>query len=225
MTFKNCIDEGVAEGQITEDQANEIKGLFDELETKYNRQMGGAAATAKAAADTSISAKKIAIERKRRAMLQATTWKKINYDLSNYKTALGTPDKNRAALALFEQDQTSKFRSIVQVQQAVQRSATRKMDEFLSTFRRNVVGETRNKAQLKNVVREIFGEETGDASAREMSQAWKASSEYLRARFNAAGGAIPKRMDWGMPQIHDTMRVRQSTYEEWRDFISPRLGS
>lgn len=56
-----------------------------------------------------------------------------------------------------------------------------------------------------------------------MSQAWKASSEYLRTRFNAAGGAIPKRMDWGMPQIHDTMRVRQSTYEEWRDFISPRL--
>ena len=50
MTFKNCIDEGVAEGQITEDQANEIKGLFDELETQYNRQMGGAAATAKAAA-------------------------------------------------------------------------------------------------------------------------------------------------------------------------------
>jgi len=223
MTFKNCIDEGVAEGQITEDQANEIKGLFDELETQYNRQMGGAAATAKAAADTSISAKKIAIERKRRAMLQATTWKKINYDLSNYKTALGTSDKNRAALALFEQDQTSKFRSIVQVQQAVQRSATRKMDEFLSTFRRNVVGETRNKAQLKNVVREIFGEETGDAAAREMSQAWKASSEYLRTRFNAAGGAIPKRADWGMPQIHDTMRVRQSTYEEWRDFISPRL--
>ena len=223
MTFKNCIDEGVAEGQITEGQAKEIKGLFDELETKYNRQMGGAAATAKAAADTSISAKKIAIQRKRRAMLQATTWKKINYDLSNYKTALGTPDKNRAALALFEQDQTSKFRSIVQVQQAVQRSATRKMDEFLSTFRRNVAGETRNKAQLKNVVREIFGEKTGDASAREMSQAWKASSEYLRTRFNAAGGAIPKRMDWGMPQIHDTMRVRQSTYEEWRDFISPRL--
>ena len=38
--------------------------------------MGGAAATAKAAADTSIAAKKIAIERKRRAALQAVTWKK-----------------------------------------------------------------------------------------------------------------------------------------------------
>lgn len=223
MTFKNCIDEGVAEGQITEDQANEIKGLFDELETQYNRQMGGAAATAKAAADTSISAKKAAIERKRRTMLQATTWKKINYDLSNYKTALGAPDKNKAALALYEEDRNSKFRSITQVQKAVTRSATRKMDEFLATFRRNIVGETRNKAQLKNVVREIFGEETGDASAREMAQAWKAASEYLRTRFNAAGGAIAKRVDWGMPQIHDSMSVLKAGYAEWRDFIAPRL--
>jgi len=109
------------------------------------------------------------------------------------------------------------------VQKAVTRSATRKMDEFLATFRRNIVGETRNKAQLKNVVREIFGEETGDASAREMAQAWKAASEYLRTRFNAAGGAIAKRVDWGMPQIHDSMSVLKAGYAEWRDFIAPRL--
>jgi hypothetical protein len=223
MTFKNCIDEGVSEGQITEDQAKEIKDLFDELETQYNRQMGSAAATAKAASETSIAAKKIAIERKRRTMLQAKTWQRISMDLSNYRTALGNPDKNSAALALFEEDRTSKFRSITQVQKAVTRSATRKMDEFLATFRRNLVGETRNKAQLKNVVREIFGEETGDASAREMAQAWKAASEYLRTRFNAAGGAISKRLDWGMPQIHDNMLVLKAGYKEWRDFIAPRL--
>ena len=223
MTFKKCIDDGVAEGQITQEQADEIGGLFDELETQYNKQMGGAAATARAASETTIAAKKIAIERKRRAMLQAKTWQKISNDLKNYKTPLGASDKNKAALALFEQDQTSKFRSIVQVQQVVQRSATRKMDEFLATFKRNLVGETRNKAQLKNVVREVFGEKTGDASAREMAQAWKFSSEYLRTRFNAAGGAISKRMDWGLPQIHDSMRVLQSSYDEWRDFIKPRL--
>jgi len=223
MTFKNCIDEGVSEGQITEDQAKEIKDLFDELETQYNRQMGSAAATAKAASETSIAAKKIAIERKRRTMLQAKTWQRISMDLSNYRTALGNPDKNSAALALFEEDRTSKFRSITQVQKAVTRSATRKMDEFLATFRRNLAGETRNKAQLKNVVREIFGEETGDASAREMAQAWKAASEYLRTRFNAAGGAISKRLDWGMPQIHDNMLVLKAGYKEWRDFIAPRL--
>ena len=223
MTFKKCITDGVAEGQITQTQADETLSMFDELETQYNRQMGGASATAKAASETSIATKKIAIEKRRRAALQAITWKKINYDLGNYRGLLGAPNKNQAALALFEQDQTSKFRSITQVQQAVERSATRKLDEFLATFKRNIVGETRNKAQLQNMVKEVFGEETGDVAAKQMSQAWKASAEYLRKRFNAAGGAIANRMDWGMPQIHDKLRIRLAGFEEWRGFISERL--
>ena len=106
MTFRNCIDEGVAENQITQEQADEIKGLFDELEVQYNRQMGGAAATAKAAGDTSIAAKKLAIERKRRAALQAVTWKKINYDLENYRTFTGKADKAQAALSLFNKSES-----------------------------------------------------------------------------------------------------------------------
>ena len=35
MTFKNCINDGVAEGQISQEKADEILGLFDELEVKY----------------------------------------------------------------------------------------------------------------------------------------------------------------------------------------------
>ena len=198
--------------------------MFDELEVKYNRQMGSAAATARAATETTVAARKIATERKRRAMLQAVTWQRINNDLNNYRTIKGKADKNVAAKALFEQDETSKFRSVAQVQQAVTRSATRKLDDFLATFRRNVIGQTRKKADLKDMVREVFSEgSTESPAAREMAQAWKASAEYLRTRFNAAGGAIPKRADWGMPQIHDTMRVRQSSYDEWKEFIRVRL--
>ena len=224
MTFKGCIDDGVQAGDITQAQANEINGLFDELEVQYNKQMGSAAATSKAAADTSIAARKIAVERKRRAALQAVTWKRINNDLNNYRTVFGNANKGEAAKALMEQDQTSKFNSVAQVQQAVTRSATRKLDAFLATFRRNIVGETRKKADLKDMVREVFSEgSTKSDAAREMAQAWKATSEYLRARFNAAGGAIVKRLDWGLPQIHDTMRVRQVSYGEWKEFITPRL--
>jgi hypothetical protein len=224
MTFKNCINDGVAEGQISQEKADEILGLFDELEVKYNRQMGSAAATARAATETTVAARKIATERKRRAMLQAVTWQRINNDLNNYRTITGRTDKSIAAKALFEQDETSKFNSVAQVQQAVTRSATRKLDDFLATFRRNVIGQTRNKADLKDMVREVFSEGSTDSpAAREMAQAWKASAEYLRTRFNAAGGAIPKRADWGMPQMHDTMRVRQSSYDEWNEFIRTRL--
>ena len=224
MTFKNCITDGVTEGAISQDQANEVLGLFDELETQYNRQMGGAAASAKAAGDTTIVIKKMAIERKRRVALQAQTWKGISNDLASYRNGLGENDKGAAALSLISRDQRTKFNSVEDLQGIIEKSATRKMDKFLATFRRNLVGETRNKAQLKNVVREAFGENTGDASAREMALSWGSANEYLRSRFNAAGGVIAKLDGYGLPQIHSTIKVRLAQFQEWRDYTSSRLN-
>ena len=222
-TFKKCVEDGVAAGEITQEQADEYGNLFDDLVEQYNKQLGPGPAQTKAGVDAAQAVRKKAVERKRQAMLQAMTWKKITLDMENYRSITGQQNMNRAALAFFEQDSTSRFASITQLQQTIERSATRKMDKFLATFRRDLIGRTRNKAQLNNVIKEVFGENTGDASARELSLAWKEASEYLRKRFNAAGGAIPKRSDWGLPQQHSTLKVREASYEEWREFIFARL--
>ncbi len=221
--FTQCIQDGVNAGEISQDKANEVLDLYNDLVEQYNKQLGPGPAKTKASADASAASKKKAVERKRQAMLQAMTWKKITLDMENYRTITGQQNMNRAALAFFEQDSTSRFASITQLQQTIERSATRKMDKFLATFRRDLIGRTRNKAKLNNMIKEVFGENTGDASAKELSLAWKEAAEYLRKRFNAAGGAIPKRADWGLPQQHSTLKVREASYEEWRDFIFSRL--
>jgi hypothetical protein len=46
------------------------------------------------------------------------------------------------------------------------------MDEYLTTFKRDLIGRTRNKATMNNLIREVFGENTGDAAARELAGAW-----------------------------------------------------
>lgn len=222
-TFKKCVEDGVEAGEISREQADEYANLFDDLVDQYNKQLGPGPAETKAGIDAAAAVRKKSIERKRQAMLQAQTWKKITLDMQNYRTITGQQDMNKAALAFFEQDATSKHTSIVQLQATIERSATRKMDKFLATFRRDLVGRTRNKAQLKNMVREAFGENTGDASAKELALAWKEGSEYLRKRFNAAGGAIPYRLDWGLSQQHHTLKVRDASYEEWREYITARL--
>ena len=221
--FTQCIQDGVNAGEISQDKANEVLDLYNDLVEQYNKQLGPGPARTKASADASAASKKKAVERKRQAMLQAMTWKKISLDMENYRSITGQQNMNRAALAFFEQDSTSRFASITQLQQTIERSATRKMDKFLATFRRDLIGRTRNKAKLENMIKEVFGENTGDASAKELSLAWKEASEYLRKRFNAAGGAIPKRSDWGLPQQHSTLKVREASFEEWREFIFARL--
>lgn len=223
MSFRKCVQDGVAAKEISQEQADEYLNLFDDLAEQYNKQLGPGPAQTKAGIDAAEAVRKKAIERKRRTMLQAMTWKKISMDMENYRTITGKKDLGRAALAFFEQDATSKHLSIVQLQAAIERSATRKMDKFLATFRRDVVGRTRNKAKLNNMLREVFDEDTGDAAAKELALGWKEASDYLRKRFNASGGAIPKRKDWGLPQTHSTLKVRKASPREWIDFVSARL--
>jgi hypothetical protein len=146
--------------------------------------------------------------------------KKLNEQIKD----ISTGDAANAALSLIEQDTISKYSSVVQLREAITRRTTGMMDQYLATFRRDIVGRTRNKAQLKNVVREIFGENTGDSAASEMAQAWKKASDYLRTRFNAAGGAISARFDWGMPQNHNSLEVKAAGFENWRDFTLGKLN-
>jgi hypothetical protein len=80
-----------------------------------------------------------------------------------------------------------------------------------------------NRAQLTDIVREAFGENSGNANARELADAWSQAAEMLRQRRNAAGGDTGKLENWGLPQTHDSRAVRAAGWEAWRDAILPRL--
>jgi hypothetical protein len=223
MSFRDCIINAEAEGTITPEQAREARDLFDNLEQEYQGQMSRTAASSQAAQDSFSALERTVVERKRRKLLQIQNWREIKVNLDQYRDIRGNINYGKAAEALFDTDGLSRYSSVVQREAAVERAATRKLYDVLATFRRNLIGQTRNKAQLKNMVREVFGEDTGDASAREMAQAWKEASDYLRKRFNAAGGQILSRLNWGMPQMHSVVRVRSATFDQWREFILPRL--
>lgn len=223
MSFRKCIDDAVNEGALTQDQAKEARDLFDELEEQYQGKMNNAAAQSQAGLDTFNALQRKTTQRKRQKSMQLRTWQQITRNLDDYRTSLGEQDIYKAALSHFEQDGNSRFSSVAQREEAIKGEAFGEMSKILGTFRRNTIGEVRQKAKLKNVVREIFGEDTGDISARELAQSWRDASELLRKRFNRAGGAIPKRLDWGLPQSHDMLEVRKAGYETWRDFVTPRL--
>lgn len=79
------------------------------------------------------------------------------------------------------------------------------------------------RADLGNVVREAFGEDTGDKVSAGLAQAFGETSERARIMFNAAGGHIDKLERWGLPQSHDPVRVRAAGKDVWIDAIVPDL--
>jgi hypothetical protein len=221
MTLINCITNGIEEGNITREQGAEAADLFTQLEAEYATRMAPGQASAKAGQDTFDALEYQVLQRKRRKLLAYQNWKQITKNFDEYKNGA---DPAAAAVAHFVPKEGAKFSNIEMRTQAVTNAATRVMYDVLGTFRKNLIGSTRKKAQLKDMVREIFGEDTGSASAKELAASWSKSAEYLRQRFNAAGGAISKRLDWGLPQFHDTLKVRKVPYNEWANFIRPKLN-
>ena len=229
MSFDDCIVNGNKETDdagnklISDEQKKTALDLFARLDKEYQGKMSRGEAQAQAARDTFDALKFEALDKKRKKMLQASAIKQIEKDLSEYKDMNGNNNTGRAALALIEEDPLSRYSSLEQRKLAHHQQATGRMNDLLATFKRNLVGEVRNKAQLKNMVREVFGENTGDISAREFAEAWKAAAEYLRLARNRAGGSTVSRDDWGMPTNWQSEAVAKVTEKEFIDDIIDRL--
>lgn len=216
MSFKKCIDDGVAEGTIPQDKADEIKALFDELEKEYQTKMGAGSAKAKAAGDA-LEATKIKNAQKRRTKLkQAAVWNNLSKILDESENI------NATAKDIMSVDTARKFSNVQGRIQNVENRATSYMDEILANTRRDILGRVRNKATLENIVKEMLGDATDDVAAKEMAEALSKTFEMLRTRRNVAGANTGK-IDKYFPQTHHTLKVRKAGYEVWRNKITPLL--
>ncbi|MEG2267920.1 MAG: hypothetical protein RSC68_26785, partial [Acinetobacter sp.] len=68
---------------------------------------------------------------------------------------------------------------------------------------------------VQKIVRERFGQDTGDATAKKISDSMGEVFEGMRQRFNRSGGDIGKLDDWGLPQTHDLAKIVKAGKEAW----------
>lgn len=107
--------------------------------------------------------------------------------------------------------------------QAVRGQLDAMMADLLDKFETKTGFDTPGRATLDNVVREAFGEDTGDAAAKGLAQAWDGAADHARLLFNAAGGDVGKLAGWGLPQTHDALSVRRAGKDGWVQAILPGL--
>ena len=69
---------------ITDDQSLQARTLFDELEAEYLERMSPGQAAAQAGRDTFDALKQIALEKKRKKLLQVQAFKNIDKNLREY---------------------------------------------------------------------------------------------------------------------------------------------
>lgn len=232
MSLGACLPGLEADGKLSAERAAEARALYEELLEQHAKT--GSRETAEAlASEDALALLSRNVERKE--FLAGLTIKRrlaIQSDLARYGQTgddrfkaiePGGPIDPRAAKALIAPDDRAPYSNVEMRRQAIVGDAHREIDALLARHSADMFGRVRKKAELKEIVRELFGEETGNHAARELAEAWRRSSERLRQRFNRAGGDIGFRSDWGLPQAHDWKRVREAGADAWIEDIWPRL--
>lgn len=80
-----------------------------------------------------------------------------------------------------------------------------------------------NPVAVRDFVRAVFGEKTGNQVADTGAQAWLQTIEQMRQRFNRSGGSVRK-LDYGyLPQPHDAARVGTMAADLWAARVLPLL--
>ncbi len=224
MSLALCIPGLIADGTITPERGRRMEQKYKELLSYYRGQMGEAAAAAAATEKTLEQLTAEAALRKRREILSISAQRKLSADMAGFDGGNGGGVIDpRAAIAVFAHDSRSRGSNVDGRRRAIRARSHAMLDGVLAAHHTNAIGQVRMKAQLTDIVRELFGEDSGSASAREMADAWSKTADMLRQRFNAAGGDIAKLERWGLPQAHDTRAIRQVDYHTWRDAIAPAL--
>ena len=157
--FDDCLKNARKENKVTEKQLKELTDLFGEKRKQYEKIMSESQAAAKAAKEVFDSAAYEAMLKRRQKLLQINAWRSIELKLRNYRNEDGN-DIFKGAEALLTPDQFAKYSNVDQRTDAVRGLATAKFNQVLTTFQKNLIGNTRNKATLDDMLNEIFGVST-----------------------------------------------------------------
>jgi len=227
MSYKNCILKGVRDGLISESQAQNLHKNLDEITDLYQHQKNLTKPEAeKAAAKQVHDAMKIEqAEKLRYTLLMKNKMNEIENVFATYKNANGEVDMANAYRALYAHDQYAHLPNIER-QVDIERGKAHALMAKLIDEQKYGWGGTKSKrakANQKMIVREIFGENTGNVNAKEIALTWKGGAEHVRKRANYFGMKILSRKDWGLPTIHDTSLIRPVPKSAWFDYILPRL--
>ncbi|MFX7516498.1 hypothetical protein ABTJ36_08945 [Acinetobacter baumannii] len=91
---------------------------------------------------------------------------------------------------------------------------------YLTDFYTNIkggLGVFTDKELVNKIIRERFGDSTGDPLAKKISDKMGEVFEGMRERFNRSGGDIGKLDDWGLPQAHSLEKIVKAGKQAWVD--------
>lgn len=216
MSMIRCAKTAAAVGKLAKQERDQLEKMWSR---EFHSAVAGGAHTsaAEAAANATVQGaiRGIAAHQRRNAHLQISAQRKLIADAERFRNLKGEADVGVFGEKL--------MRRIEVEADALFRLDLTEIGALAQAFGKKWLSGARNNGvQMTNVVREAFGEDTGDAAAKGFADVWRAFNQKKIRQFNEAGAAVTMRDDWGMPIHHDTLAVTTKGMEAWKAEIRLR---
>lgn len=224
MSLKKCINNAEKAGELTAEQATEIRRLLQQEMDAPSIFGGNPEHVDDLAAKRAFQKWREDIKHKQKTrMLNIRAFNERFKEMQSYKEGEKGMRWGRALASLVSSEARSRGVSLESYEDGVVQSFFARMSDVLYENRRTISGGARNPALMRNIVRELFGGDTKDAAAKALAKSWSEAAEFARLRANNAGMRIAKNADWGLSQLHNDVAMREVSSDEWVAFVMPLL--
>lgn len=216
----DCMQRAIDFGEIDRARGQAIIDDFTQVYERYRTVMGDAAAMAQAAADIKQANKASTARRRHQVLNQLRAQKKI------MRQILSAPDPAVAIRNLMEYSEGSGFKgeSVRSLTEAYETSIHAGIKDALDAVGLNLAGNTRNAKMLDDMIDELHGQSSGNATAKKLADAVQGQQQRMRRAFNSYGGDVGQLADYGVPHAHDAGQLIKMGYDAWAAAITPRLA-
>ena len=230
--FVTCVTDNLKARGFHHKRIKEITDAFDKRAQGHaQRGMNATDASILAMKETFDNMTREATERAKRTAkmlsVQASNNARIEQGL-NVKTSVFLMDGKkgnkgvalaRAAVSLIEDDPRFVGASFAQTKDVTRGQLYAIFGSVLDSVGKGAFGRQKGKAHLPNIIREIKGQNTGDATAREFATAWLKVQDVGVDLFNQAGGSMRK-LDRYIPQQQNSVKILRAGEYVWvRDHL------
>lgn len=250
MSIKGCFRAKISIGKVDAEAGRQILEFLAAAEAERSSRMTAAEAARAAAIDVADTAAKLAARDADLALRSIEAQVNVLSTLRDYRADVEALDKEgRAPLtvklgiipakvgsarapvigaairSLLTRDihEIATGANVHYLARVIRGQAHSMMAAAIESMRPKMLGLKAETAHEFDVLAALYGDASAPAEARVAAEAFAKSAEALRVEFNGAGGAVPKRETWRLPQYHDADKVAAVTRESWKDFVRPLL--
>lgn len=203
----NCLARLVRQGLVSEKAARDAQALHDGMQGRLGEEMGPASADAAGALEAARVMAEQAKARKVSIAKQAIT-------LQDRRAQMNAHPRGAVAglNALLSRDPFEKGTaggpSVDTATEVIQAKLDAMFGPGNEALGSKFAGLRQDRELARTVIRENFGEDTGNAAAKQISNGWKTASDYAATRAKAGGKMFNLAEDWRQPQFWTSERVR-----------------